>query len=94
MPMLATAPLAISRQDQIMPQPAITRASAGAWPLRRSWRASARTVSTSPKTTWPRPRAASRNLGAAWVAPFFTAYGIRQPDAAKLRSSQLLDEFF
>ncbi len=39
-------------------------------------------------------RSIARNLGSAWVAPFFTAYGIGQPDAAKLRYYQLLDEFF
>jgi aminoglycoside phosphotransferase len=39
-------------------------------------------------------RSIARNLGAAWVAPFFTAYGIRQPDVAKLHYYQLLDEFF
>ena len=39
-------------------------------------------------------RSISRNLGAAWVAPFFAAYGISSPDPGKLAFFQLLDEFF
>jgi aminoglycoside 3'-phosphotransferase II len=39
-------------------------------------------------------RSVRRNLGARWVAPFFAAYGLSAPDAAKLRYYQLLDECF
>lgn len=39
-------------------------------------------------------RSIRRNLGERWVAPFFAAYGIVEPDEAKLRFYQLLDEFF
>ena len=35
-----------------------------------------------------------RNLGERWVAPFFAAYGIGEPDEARLRYYQLLDELF
>lgn len=39
-------------------------------------------------------RSVVRNLGERWVGPFFAAYGIDEPDEAKLRFYQLLDEFF
>jgi aminoglycoside 3'-phosphotransferase II len=39
-------------------------------------------------------RSVRRNLGVRWVAPFFAAYGIREPDEAQLRYYQLLDELF
>jgi aminoglycoside 3'-phosphotransferase-2 len=34
------------------------------------------------------------NLGEDWVDPFFIAYGLRKPDAAKLAFYRLLDELF
>jgi aminoglycoside 3'-phosphotransferase II len=39
-------------------------------------------------------RSVRRNLGERWVAPFFAAYGIAEPNEAKLRYYQLLDELF
>ena len=39
-------------------------------------------------------RSIAYNLGDAWVAPFFAAYGLAEPDPAKLAFYRLLDEFF
>jgi kanamycin kinase len=39
-------------------------------------------------------RSVRRNLGERWVAPFLAAYGMDEPDGAKLRYYQLLDELF
>ncbi len=39
-------------------------------------------------------RSIAFNLGAAWVAPFFMAYGLPEPDQARLAFYRLLDEFF
>ncbi|MEZ4734929.1 MAG: APH(3') family aminoglycoside O-phosphotransferase [Caldilineaceae bacterium] len=39
-------------------------------------------------------RSLIRNCGAAWVPLFFQAYGLPQPDEAKLTFYQLLDEFY
>ncbi len=36
----------------------------------------------------------THNLGAAWVPPFFAAYGIAAPDPAKVAFYRLLDAFF
>ena len=39
-------------------------------------------------------RSIEYNFGAAWVKPFYDAYGITHPDAAKEDYYRLLDEFF
>jgi aminoglycoside phosphotransferase len=39
-------------------------------------------------------RSIEYNFGLAWVEPFFQAYGIPYPDAAKVKFYRLLDEFF
>lgn len=39
-------------------------------------------------------RSIEYNFGAAWVQPFFDAYGIHEPDTAKVAFYRLLDEFF
>lgn len=39
-------------------------------------------------------RSIEYNFGAGWVEPFFTAYGIREIEATKVRFYRLLDEFF
>lgn len=39
-------------------------------------------------------RSLTFNFGAEWVQPFFDAYGLDEPDLAKVEFYQLLDEFF
>jgi aminoglycoside phosphotransferase len=39
-------------------------------------------------------RSITYNLGAEWVAPFWTAYGLTEIDHARITFFQLLDEFF
>ncbi len=39
-------------------------------------------------------RSIDYNFGAAWIQPFFDAYGIAAPDTAKIGFYRLLDEFF
>lgn len=39
-------------------------------------------------------RSIASNLGRSWVAPFFAAYGLREPDPVRRRFYLLLDEFF
>ena len=39
-------------------------------------------------------RSTAYNFGEQWVAEFFRAYGIQEPDEAKVSFYKLLDEFF
>ena len=39
-------------------------------------------------------RSIAFNFGEAWIDPFFIAYGLEQPDGAKLEFYRLLDELF
>ena len=39
-------------------------------------------------------RSITSNLGRSWVAPFFAAYGLPEPDPVRRRFYLLLDEFF